>query len=65
MRRKKAIRTASLLNHILGNMKMGKLTQEMKDLIEAQRICSVAAANKNEKANVSPKVLSGWSMRRL
>jgi predicted pyridoxine 5'-phosphate oxidase superfamily flavin-nucleotide-binding protein len=36
-------------------MKMGKLTQEMKDLIETQRVCFVASADKNGRSNVSPK----------
>jgi predicted pyridoxine 5'-phosphate oxidase superfamily flavin-nucleotide-binding protein len=36
-------------------MKMGKLTQEMKDLIETQRVCFVATADKNGRTNVSPK----------
>ena len=36
-------------------MDMVKLTQEMKDLIEKQRVCFVATADKNGKTNVSPK----------
>jgi predicted pyridoxine 5'-phosphate oxidase superfamily flavin-nucleotide-binding protein len=34
---------------------MAKLTQEMKDLIESQKICFVATADKKGKTNVSPK----------
>jgi predicted pyridoxine 5'-phosphate oxidase superfamily flavin-nucleotide-binding protein len=34
---------------------MAKLTQEMKDLIETQKISFVATADSNGKANVSPK----------
>ena len=34
---------------------MAKLTQEMKDLIEAQRISFVATADLKGKTNVSPK----------
>lgn len=34
---------------------MAKLTQEMKDLIEAQKVCFVATADKRGRANVSPK----------
>jgi predicted pyridoxine 5'-phosphate oxidase superfamily flavin-nucleotide-binding protein len=34
---------------------MAKLTQEMKDLIEKQKLCFVATADKNGRTNVSPK----------
>ncbi len=34
---------------------MAKLTQKMKDLIEEQKVCFVATADKNGKTNVSPK----------
>jgi predicted pyridoxine 5'-phosphate oxidase superfamily flavin-nucleotide-binding protein len=34
---------------------MAKLTKEMKDLIEKQKVCFVATADKNGKSNVSPK----------
>ncbi len=34
---------------------MAKLTQEMKDLIETQKICFVATADRQGKPNVSPK----------
>jgi predicted pyridoxine 5'-phosphate oxidase superfamily flavin-nucleotide-binding protein len=34
---------------------MTKLTQEMKDLIESQRVCFVATADKSGRVNVSPK----------
>ena len=34
---------------------MAKLTQEMKDLIETQKLCFVATADQNGRANVSPK----------
>ena len=34
---------------------MAKLTREMKDLIEEQKISYVATADKNGKVNVSPK----------
>jgi len=34
---------------------MAKLTQEMKDLIEEQKVSFVATADKNGRANVSPK----------
>jgi predicted pyridoxine 5'-phosphate oxidase superfamily flavin-nucleotide-binding protein len=34
---------------------MAKLTQEMKDLIEAQKLCFVATADQNGRPNVSPK----------
>jgi predicted pyridoxine 5'-phosphate oxidase superfamily flavin-nucleotide-binding protein len=34
---------------------MTKLTQEMKDLIETQKVSFVATADKNGKVNVSPK----------
>ena len=34
---------------------MAKLTQEMKDLIEDQKVSFVATADKNGKVNVSPK----------
>jgi len=36
-------------------MKMAKLTQEMKDLIESQKLCFAATANQDGKPNVSPK----------
>jgi hypothetical protein len=36
-------------------MKMSKLTKEMKDLIEVQKVCFVATADQNGKTNVSPK----------
>jgi predicted pyridoxine 5'-phosphate oxidase superfamily flavin-nucleotide-binding protein len=34
---------------------MAKLTQEMKDLIEAQKVCFVATVDQRGKPNVSPK----------
>lgn len=34
---------------------MTKLTQEMRDLIETQKVCFVATADKRGRANVSPK----------
>jgi predicted pyridoxine 5'-phosphate oxidase superfamily flavin-nucleotide-binding protein len=34
---------------------MAKLTQEMKDLIESQKLCFVATGDQNGKPNVSPK----------
>ena len=34
---------------------MTKLIQEMKDLIEAQKVSFVATADKSGKVNVSPK----------
>jgi predicted pyridoxine 5'-phosphate oxidase superfamily flavin-nucleotide-binding protein len=34
---------------------MAKLTQAMKDLIESQKVCFVATADKRGKTNVSPK----------
>jgi predicted pyridoxine 5'-phosphate oxidase superfamily flavin-nucleotide-binding protein len=34
---------------------MAKLTQEMKDLIESQKVCFVATADKKGRTNVSPK----------
>ena len=34
---------------------MTKLTKEMKDLIEVQKVCFVATADQNGKTNVSPK----------
>ena len=34
---------------------MTKLTQEMKDLIESQKLCFVATADQRGRANVSPK----------
>jgi predicted pyridoxine 5'-phosphate oxidase superfamily flavin-nucleotide-binding protein len=40
---------------ILEGMNMVKLTQEMRDLIEKQKVCFVATADKNGKTNVSPK----------
>jgi hypothetical protein len=36
-------------------MKMANLTQEMKDLIESQKVCFVATADQKGKTNVSPK----------
>jgi len=36
-------------------MKTGKLTQEMKDLIETQKVCFVATSNRDGRVNVSPK----------
>jgi predicted pyridoxine 5'-phosphate oxidase superfamily flavin-nucleotide-binding protein len=40
---------------LLEGMNMAKLTQEMKDLIEEQKVCFVATADRNGKTNVSPK----------
>jgi predicted pyridoxine 5'-phosphate oxidase superfamily flavin-nucleotide-binding protein len=34
---------------------MAKLTQEMKDLVEAQKVCFAATADRKGKPNVSPK----------
>jgi predicted pyridoxine 5'-phosphate oxidase superfamily flavin-nucleotide-binding protein len=34
---------------------MAKLTQEMKDLVESEKICFVATADQRGKTNVSPK----------
>ena len=34
---------------------MTKLTQEMKDLIESQKLCFVATTDQRGRANVSPK----------
>jgi predicted pyridoxine 5'-phosphate oxidase superfamily flavin-nucleotide-binding protein len=34
---------------------MAKLTQEMKDLIESQKVCFVATADSMGRTNVSPK----------
>ncbi len=34
---------------------MAKLTPEMKDLIETQKVCFAATADQNGKPNVSPK----------
>ena len=36
-------------------MKIAKLTEEMEDLIERQRICFVATADQRGRVNVSPK----------
>lgn len=34
---------------------MAKLTQEMKDLVESEKICFVATADQRGRTNVSPK----------